>query len=164
MDIVELPIVYGDSTLRDAFNVMQKARRSAVVFRDGSDLWLTEAVDIARGLMENKNNLSRLHERQKLHVPSLLRLGTLGVSLADPLSTWREMESFLDETQQLYAILATGKNQIVLVSRHESGITNLEPAPRTCYCTSYPPRCYGTGSVKGGNCSNGHKGSVYCVS
>ncbi|MBI4591577.1 MAG: hypothetical protein HY725_22355 [Candidatus Rokubacteria bacterium] len=163
MGIVELPVVSHTAPLREAFRVMQESRRSAVVVRDGHDLWLIEAVDVVRGIKEGKTSLAEVTDRQRLAAPSAHRLASRGVSLIRPTDTWRELESILDEDQEDYAVLAADAEQAVVISRHEPGVARLEPAPRTCYCT-WKPRCDGRGSRTGDDCDLGHRGTIHCVS
>ena len=165
MGLVELPILTKSATIAEATTAMRYSRRSGVVVRDGSGVWLIDAAALAHGASKGVTAVGQVERRRALHVPSLDRLAADKIDMTDPLRSTK-LRGMLDEGDHDYALLAVGDAHAIVISRDKSLIRYLEPAPRACYClgtlASGEP-CPETGTKTGDTCGLGHTGMIYCL-
>ena len=85
MGLVELPILTKSATIAEATTAMRYSRRSGVVVRDGSGVWLIDAAALAHGASKGVTAVGQVERRRALHVPSLDRLAADKIDMTDPL-------------------------------------------------------------------------------
>jgi hypothetical protein len=167
MHIFELPIVQLSTSLGAAFEVMQQRNRSAVIADRKPEFLLLMAVDIVRGISKWISSIAVLIEdpdleKRSLYIPSLMTLTSKTVSLVDPFATAAPYREILNEAGQDFGLLAVSPNYAFIFTHSEAQAVDLEPSPKSCYCTA-TPACNGLGNKTGSDCSKGHTSTIYCV-
>lgn len=138
MDVIELPLVYLDSKLRDAVAAMRRYERRAVVGIEGNSFWLFKVGQIFRGLAAGQKSLAELEKQWSVvpvqpPAPNYPRL-----DVVFPHQTGPEFEKFLDSAGASYALTSAGRAVAVVVTRHETLAAEISGGPKDCYCSNEP--------------------------
>jgi hypothetical protein len=148
MEVISLPMVDKDLSLKSAFEKMRAAGRSGIVWRkQGSEFRLFSAGQLAvEG--QNKEKLSDLDG-----VPiEIVNITDVAKRTQDLYIDSDALHSSLNPSHR-YGLLAAGQigptSQAVLFAHSSDDVLYLEPSPADCYCSGPPVHKIRCGS----NCS-----------
>ncbi len=162
MDVIDLPLMYLDSRLRDAVAAMRRYERRAVVGTEGNSFWLFKVGQVFRGLAAGRKNLSELERQWPVApvMPPALNYPWLNVVF--PHQAGSEFEKFLDSAGASYALTSASRAVAVVVTRHESLAAEVSGGPKDCYCSNEPPHEFPPPKVSTGQKCPICEKPVYC--
>ena len=138
MDIVDLPVVPIETSLREALDIMKRANRSAVIGHDDDDAWLFRAAWVVWGIAGRKKRLADLELKQRVHTALPSDESARAVDFDNPHRSRDAVEKLLDSVVRPYLMRADipfgGMTRII--TRHESLGYDFGSGPADCYCTN----------------------------
>lgn len=162
MEVVELPLLVIDDTLRTALQAMRGAQRSGVVARRHEDALLFTVSEIFAGLAYQKERLSDIAPQEDAHFLTERDAFAAGLDLKDPYRTYGAYESFLDSVGKSYAVVAFGGATATIVTRHEGLAPALLAGPKDCYCLGSPSHSFPPPSVRTGDACSYCNSTIHC--
>ena len=134
MDTIELPILPINARLRDAFDAMKTADRSAVVSPDEHRLWLFKAGWVVAGISRGEKTLGDLEKRCWVEQVTPKAATQMGIDLAQPHMTMTAVEDFLDKVNRRYLTAvpapSTKRGMATIITRHEGLKSAIGSGPR----------------------------------
>src|SRR5438105_3138206 len=153
MDMIVLPVLPIETSLRDAFGEMKTARRSAVIAHDGSDAWLFRAAWIVWGIAAGKKRLADLETKESVHMVSPSHKTAQAIDFDNPSGTRDAVENLLDSVIRPYLMRTSVSfgGMTTIITRHETLKLDFDSGPADCYCTNPnrrdDPHSYSQGQV-----------------
>jgi hypothetical protein len=142
MDVILLPMVDEDLSLKSAFAMMRMAHRSGIVWRkDPAEFLLFSAIDIAfAGAAKTLSQLTG----EAISVVDITQIAqSTSEYYLDSARLYSALEKPSVSAATRYGLLAAGEIQqnplAVLYSKSSEDVLYLEPEPGDCYCAG-PPR------------------------
>jgi hypothetical protein len=138
MDVVELPIVSIDASLRDVFQTMKNAGVSAVVVLLDKTAFLCKAGDVVLGIDAGKQTLRDLEQKWPVVIPSGSHLAQPDLDWVTPHQTAEAFETLLGSFNLSYllALRPTVHTRTRVITLHESLAAEIGTGPVRCYCTN----------------------------
>jgi hypothetical protein len=139
VDIVEVPLLSINASLRQAIAVMRQTQRSAVVALENGECWLFKAGWVVAGLAREDRILADLARKYPVHLAPDAEMAQEGIDLTNPRSTWSAAEQFLDRVGKFYALglpTASPGSMARIITRHEGQAAEAGSGPADCYCTN----------------------------
>jgi hypothetical protein len=146
MDIVDLPLVTTEHSLRQAIEGMQRTDRRAVVLQVDSELYVCTNRDVAAAWKKGLRQCSQLAEKIRRGGSSRARLAELPDT-----GEARQLEKALDSRNVSYGLLTeqilgvqrvrgiafdeVASPEIPVVTRHEGLAYDLRAGTKVCMCT-----------------------------
>lgn len=162
MDINVFPLVTQQMSVKQAFEELKFADRSALVVNDGTRYAFVQAPHIVFAMARRTARvLKPLMERTPLQVfpTSTLSGNQLDFRKSPNL---KAMEQYMDDAGVRFVLVALAPGRAVVASRSEDDMAPAIATPRDCYCET-DEKAVSPG-VDGGDCPHNrrHKGTVVC--
>jgi chaperonin GroEL len=151
MNVMHLPLLPAESSLRSALEAMRSHQKSAVVRQAGSKFDLFKAGEIFWGLAHQVASLSGLTSSLPAHNLSPNEIAQWALNISSPPATRRKYENFLDSVGLTYAVIKATQGTAIVVTRHEYNEVGYG-GPKDCYCLGpdhhdFPPPTVSPGST-----------------
>lgn len=170
MDVIDLPLLFQHTTLRDSVETMTEVQLAGVVMRkDPLAYFLLRAVEIYKALANRSSDedvrLMDVPKSFKIHGISNEDVSHWHLDLSQPDQTRTGFEHLLDEADVKYGLLGSSSMPgfVRIVTRHEDYAHQMRSAPKACYCDNeefmhpYPPPAKSSGDI----CHCKHRISCY---
>jgi hypothetical protein len=155
MDVIELPLLSGDTPLKLVLESMKKHKRSAVVVaRFGKEPLLFKAGSVVQGLFKGQTMLDQIGKRHLIHQPPQRGHWLSKLDFIEPRKTQAQFEQWLDTVGKIYALAGSTRNIARIITRSEEYAYQLGLGPKDCYCTNEeydPPHEFPPPSISSGS-------------
>jgi hypothetical protein len=141
METVDLPLVLVDSTLRDAFQLMESAERSGFVAVLDNQVWLYKAGEVVLSISEGKQTVRDLDKKLPVGVASEVQVTRADLDWLNPHHTYQAFESLLESINHSYLMMRLpgtrdSGTMVRIITRYETLGYELNSGPVQCYCTN----------------------------
>jgi hypothetical protein len=163
VDFEAYPVVTHQSTLKQAFQEMKDACRSALVVTNGSKYAFVEAPEIVLATSEQTAaTLEPLMKRTPLDIVPMSKIGGDALDFTQQ-ALQVQLEQYMDDANVRFVLLAVSFSSAIVASRSEEETMKSRASPRDCYCRV--DRLPVSPGRTGGNCPHDatHTATVRCV-